>query len=280
MPTARRPASRSRACAWSRARSVRQHRHREARVAAQQHGASHGLRSEPAPHLVERLVEASPRSGSNGSASWTRPSSSRFVDRDADQGQARARSSAWRRRAAPASRPGWSRSAAVARRSVCERVAREKSSNRSRSTTVRPTRRAARIRRVTRSTSADQHRVDLGRRPRPAAQRPLRPDRAPAATCAPAAGRGSRRARAGAAGRPSEQRHQRRLAERGDLADRRDPAVVQLVRRHRADAPQPLDRQRMQERQLPVGRRRPAGRPAWRPRWPPWPGTSSARPRR
>ena len=42
---------------------------------------------------------------------------------------------------------------AVARGSVCDRVARVKSSKRNRSTTVRPTRPAARKRRVTRSTS-------------------------------------------------------------------------------------------------------------------------------
>ena len=45
---------------------------------------------------------------------------------------------------------------AVASDKVCERVAREKSSKRSRSVTVRQTRRAARSRRPRRSTSADE----------------------------------------------------------------------------------------------------------------------------
>jgi hypothetical protein len=58
---------------------------------------------------------------------------------------------------------------AVARGSVCERVAREKSSKRRRSTTVRPMQPAARIRRVTRSTrviaTASIASGDLGDRP-------------------------------------------------------------------------------------------------------------------
>ena len=57
-----------------------------------------------------------------------------------------------------------------------------------------------------------------------------------------------------AAGRPAEERDERRLGELRDLADGADPARVELARRHRPDAPQPLDRQRVQELELAVGR--------------------------
>ena len=74
---------------------------------------------------------------------------------------------------------------AVGRSSVCDLVAREKSSKRSRSTTVRPTRRAARSRRVTRSTSpisdASSSSCDVG--PRPSARcDPIEPRRRPVRT--------------------------------------------------------------------------------------------------
>ena len=61
----------------------------------------------------------------------------------------------------------------VASASVCERVAREKSSKRSRSTTVRPTRprRAQAARDAV--DEADQRRVDELGRPRPASDRAL-----------------------------------------------------------------------------------------------------------
>ena len=101
--------------------------------------------------VVSRAVADSPP---NGSASWMAPSSSRLP------------------RATPTSVIPWrsiigiaaaSSPLAVARivwvwavasESVCERVAREKSPKRKRSTTVRHTRRAARSRRARRSTSA------------------------------------------------------------------------------------------------------------------------------
>ena len=83
--------------------------------------------------------------------------------------------------------------------SVCDRVARVKSSNRNRSTTVRPTRPAARIRRVTRSTSptsaASMASARLSRdRPRARCD-PIERRRRP--TVHRAGGRGCARARAG-----------------------------------------------------------------------------------
>ncbi len=54
-------------------------------------------------------------------------------------------------------------------------------------------------------------------------------------------------------GRRAEHRHQRRSAPARRSRRRVDAALVQLGRRHRADAPQPLDRQRVQERQLALG---------------------------
>ena len=97
---------------------------------------------------------------------------------------------------------------AVARGRVCERVARVKSSKRSRSTTVRPVRPARRIRPVTRSTSATRvastSACDLGAAPECA----LRSDRAAAAArLQRAAGRGCGRGR-------------------GAVARRRGPSIV------------------------------------------------------
>ena len=54
--------------------------------------------------------------------------------------------------------------------------------------------------------------------------------------------------------RPAEHRDERRLGELGDLADGRDPPVAELVGGHRPDAPEPLDRERVEEGQLAVGR--------------------------
>ena len=74
---------------------------------------------------------------------------------------------------------------AVERDIVCERVAREKSSKRRRSTTVRPTLRAARMRRVTRSTIATSVASiasgDFGDRPSARCD-PIEPRRRPTCT--------------------------------------------------------------------------------------------------
>jgi hypothetical protein len=56
------------------------------------------------------------------------------------------------------------------------------------------------------------------------------------------------------AGVPAEHRDQPGLADPGDVADRVDLPLAQLGRGDRADAPEPLDRQRVQERQLLVRR--------------------------
>jgi hypothetical protein len=44
------------------------------------------------------------------------------------------------------------------------------------------------------------------------------------------------------------------FVEPGDLAHGLDPALAELRGRHPSDAPEPLDRKRMQERQLTLGR--------------------------
>ena len=54
--------------------------------------------------------------------------------------------------------------------------------------------------------------------------------------------------------RAADHRGQRRLAELGDIGDRLDAVRVQLLGGLDADAPQPAHRQRMQERQLAIGR--------------------------
>ena len=151
---------------------------------------------------------------------------------------------------------GWSWVWAVASGSVCDRVARVKSSKRSRSTTVRPTRPAARIRRVTRSTRPTSDGVDLvgGRSARGRGRAASRSTGA-AGRPAPAGGRGCGPGRGGGGptARPSID-DERRLAEPGHLAHGRDAAVAQLAGGDRPDAPQPFDRQRVQEGELAVGR--------------------------
>ena len=107
---------------------------------------------------------------------------------------------------------------AVGSGDVYERVAREKSSKRNRSTTVRPTRAATAADTDGPSIAIVRERVQL------------------ATECATECG------------------HEHVFVETGDLADRRDASVVQLVRRDRADTPEPLDRQPVEERQLTVGR--------------------------
>ena len=54
--------------------------------------------------------------------------------------------------------------------------------------------------------------------------------------------------------RPPEQGDQRRLGERRDLTDRRDPAGVELAGRHPPDAPEPFDRKRVEKGQLTIRR--------------------------
>jgi len=54
--------------------------------------------------------------------------------------------------------------------------------------------------------------------------------------------------------RPAEHRHERCLTALGDLAHARQASVAELSRGDLSDAPQPLDRQGMQELELSVGR--------------------------
>ena len=158
-----------------------------------------------------------------------------------------------------AARAPWRGSSGCARSacgSVCDRVAREKSSKRSRSTTVRPTRPAARIRRVTRSTSPTSDGVDgVGRSSaqRPSARcEPIEPRRRPTCT-----GRGSRLWASAWRCRPDARPSIETSAASASRAT--SPTVViprscSLPRGHRPDAPEPLDRQRVEEGELAVGR--------------------------
>ena len=169
---------------------------------------------------------------------------------------------------------------AVARGSVCERVAREKSSKRSRSVTVRPTRPAARMRRVTRSTSATSVGVDLLRRVRRAGRaRAARRSSRGAGRRAPAAGRGCARARAGAG--PTPGRAGRRASPRRARATWPTVAIptrVQLLRGHRRRRPRARSTgSGCRKSSSPSGRHDAAARRAWRRRSRPWRGTSSAR---
>ena len=168
---------------------------------------------------------------------------------------------------------------AVAWARLREREAREKSPKRSRSVIVRPTSPDERIRRVTRSTSATSTASSsAGERAR-----------LPSADCEPS-DRRRRRARTGRGSRllaiafrcqPTARPSIAASAGAGhrrQVLDPVDPALVQLGGRGGPDAPQRLDRQRVQEGRLALGRAPPAGRPAWPRGWPPWPGAWCAPP--
>lgn len=62
-------------------------------------------------------------------------------------------------------------------------------------------------------------------------------------------------------GRAAENRHEGWLREQGDLADGPDPAITQPPGGRRPDAPEPLDRQRVEKGELALGRAtsRPSG---------------------
>ena len=144
---------------------------------------------------------------------------------------------------------------AVASVSVCERVIREKSSKRSRSVTVRQTRRAARSRRPilsTRPISVTSSDAGVfGRRP----ERVLRADRAPPPAPLHASRVAVVRERVQVpARRPAEHLDEHRLLEPCDLGDRGDPVAAKLLARDRPDAPEPLDRERVEEIELAVRR--------------------------
>ena len=120
---------------------------------------------------------------------------------------------------------------------------------------MRPTRPARRIRRVTRSTrpttTASMSSGVLGERPSARCD-PIEPRRRPTCT-----GRGSRlwarawRWRPDA--RPSIETSAA-SASSATCADGPDPTVVELPGGHRPDAPEPLDRERVEKGQLAVGR--------------------------
>ena len=166
----------------------------------------------------------------------------------------------------------------VSRSRVRDRVARVKSSKRSRSVTVRPGRFAARIRRVTRSTRPARVASTSSGGVRAAPDRALRPDRAAALADhdRPRIAVVRERVEMPAGGDP-EDRDQFRLVQPRDVPDGPDAVLMEFLRRDRTDAPQHLHVQRMQEVQLAFGRARAAARPAWRPGWRPSPGTWSGR---
>ena len=195
----------------------------------------------------------------NGSASCSGRSSSRLADGEADQREALLGDLGMHAgEQASGPRRGRRRCRPSARGSVCERVARVKSSNRIRSTTVRPTRSAARM------PAGDP--VDDGRpawrraRPWSRADRPsarCEPiERRRRADAAPAGGRGCGRARAG--GGPTPARASRPARPRRAAAT--SPTVPDAAVRAASpavigpDAPQPLDRQRVEEVELAIGR--------------------------
>ena len=205
-------------------RSVREHRHRDPRVAAEQHGPGDRRGAEPvADRRRARRRARRCCGGRTGSASWTASSSSTLRDADPDQRDATRVDQRGRgveqhaRRRRGSCRCGPSRAA-----SVCERVARVKSSKRSRSTTVRPTRsRGAHPVRdpvdEPDEDGVDRRRATRGQRPSARCD-PI--DRRRRPTCT---GRGSRLWARACRWRPdarTEQRDEHPFLERRDLADR------------------------------------------------------------
>ena len=252
--------------------------------------ARHGRRTEPVADTVQRCVERClpgrlalrlrlvrglPSTGEPPGPLGRPPSSSRpAADTDHRRARMDGRRSGRREGHAPAASSTAS-VRAVARVSVCEQhVTREKSANRSRSTTVRPTRCAARIRRITRSTSPASGGVDVGGGARAGC-----PSGALGAHRGPWAGgptctgrRGSRRAgqrvQVSARQPASEQRH-RGPARRGRAtsADRADAPGRAACGGHPGRHPRSaLDRQGVQEFQLAADGTT-SSRPAWRPGW-------------
>src|SRR5207247_4559857 len=102
---------------------------------------------------------------------------------------------------------------------------------------------------------SEQDGIDLRGRAAPTAERALRPDRAapPARLYTPRLTAVGERIQL-AAGRPAEDGDEDALGDVRHLADGRNPELVQLVGGDDADTPEPFDRQRMQKRQLAVGR--------------------------
>ena len=102
---------------------------------------------------------------------------------------------------------------------------------------------------------ADEHGIERLERARHPPEGALRSDRPAAPACLHAAGVAvvGEGVDVVAAAR-SEDRDERRLRHRRDVADRVHAAGVELGRGLGADAPDPLDRQRVQERELAIGR--------------------------
>ena len=266
-----------------RRRSVGEHGHRDALVAAEQHGAGDRGRPELLADLVEHGVERAAACGRTaGSAAPRRR-------RRGCRGSARAAcspSSIDALRALPSSPRAMARTTASrrsARASVCDRVMRVKSSKRSRSVTRarRPGRRAQPAGDAVDEADAARRRArsaDRGERPRARCE-PIEPRAAPAAT-----GRGSRlraeRVEVRARRHDRAWRSSAASAQAGHVADGVDAAGVQLV--GGLGARRPTAARPAAGGGTPARRRaaRPAARRAWPPRWRPWPGTWCGRRRR
>ena len=238
-------------------RSVGQQRHHDPAVAAEQHRAGDRGRPEAVAHVVERRVERVGAAGARTAAragSRRRPRGCRARSRRASgpgasiSGVAAASSS----RAVARIVRVW----AVASVSVCERVAREKSSKRSRSVDraadpprgPQPAARGGRrARRATASSAAGDRRL------RPSARcAPIERRRRPTCT-----GRGSRLCASACSCRPAARPSIETSVASASWAT--SPTVViprawSLRGGDRADAPEPLDRQRVEEVELAVGR--------------------------
>ena len=249
---AERPAQRGAARRRAGRGSVGQQRHRQPLVAAEQHRARDRVRAEALAHLVDRRVQRDGRGAGRAAARAGRrrrrtrlPSETpiRVIPRSRISGAGR------REQLARAARIV----ARLGRRLAAACASASRARSRRSAAAARPcgtARRPSRSRRVTRSTRPTRIASSSAALRCPRAERALRADRAPAAP-GPAPRRGSRlwasACRCRPAARPTIATSVA-LGQRGDLADGRQPAGVQLPRGRRPDAPQPLDRQRVQER--------------------------------
>ena len=237
-------------------RSVRQQRHRDPGVASEEHAAGDRRRAEAIAHLVEGRVERVPVDRLERQHELNRARVLEVGDGDADERQPAALELRQRRRD-ERTRDG--QDLRRARRRLRQRVragrTREVAEAEPEDDGAPDASARARMRRVTRSTSAttsaSTDSCDQGERPRARCE-PIEPRRR-----RPCTGRGSRLWASAWRCRPVARPSIATRASSGTSASR--PTVVMPRERSfaggdRADAPEPLHLERVEERELPVRR--------------------------
>ena len=251
--------------------AVREHRHRPAAGAAEQRGAPDRRAAEAVAHRVERVVDGDARAAVERQPELHRVGVAEVGDRDPDQREPTRRRSVGRASveelAQRASRSGSVSAVGSAQRRRARdpgEVVEAQPEHDGVADDAAPTR----SRRATPSSSSSSMAAisARGRRPRPSARcAPIDRRRRPGCT-----GRGSRLCASACRWWPDagpSMADQHVLAERGDLARRVVmPRSWSLARGRRADAPEAVDGERVQELELVRRAGRRAGRRAWRRR--------------